>query len=268
MQVVTIDRDWSGLTVHRGNPRAVLHFAIRNPPLGVLNQQVREDLGSLLLGLTATPSVRCAVFGSGERSFCAGADLREFSMRFDRDIARQHVRNAHRMILALVESDTPVIAAIRGACMGGGLELAMGCAYRIAGRSASFAMPEVRRGAWPGTGGVPLLARQVGVSQARRLVFTGRTLDADEALRLGVVDEVVEDGDVDARAAALAAEIAAQPHSSIATMARLLDHEFRLHFRRHLELEAECFVQAYQMPAAREGAAAFFEKRAPDWRQD
>lgn len=259
---------WQALRVYRGEPAAVLHVAIDNPPLGVLNQQVRQELGSFFLQAREDTSVRCIVWGSGERSFCAGADLREYALRFDMAVARRHVDNAHRMILALVESDTPVIAAMRGPCMGGGLELALGCGYRMAARSATFALPEVRRGAWPGTGGIPLLERQLGPSQARRLLFTGEVLDAQAARQCGLVDEVVEDDALDARAAALAAEIAAQPRTSIQTMTRLLDRDFRATLRRHLQFEAECFVSAYQLPCAREGYTAFFEKRAPDWRQD
>jgi enoyl-CoA hydratase len=259
--------EWNALAVRHDRATAVLSVRIQNPPLSLLNQEVRRELGTLFLQLPATADVRCVVFGSGERSFCAGADLREYPMRFDAAVARAHVQNAHRMIQALVDSDTPVIAALRGPCMGGGLELALGCGYRIAARSATFALPEVRRGAWPGTGGTVLLARAAGPSMARRLLYTGETLSAERALALGVVDEVVEDEALDDRARELALQIASQPASSIRTMAGLLDGEFRARFREHLRFEAECFVHAYQQPAAREGYQAFFEKREPRWPQ-
>ena len=125
------------------------------------------------------------------------------------------------MILALLELDTPVIASLRGTCMGGGLELALGCGYRIAAASAKLALPEVKRGVWPGTGGAMLLARQIGPSAAKRLLYTGATLDAREALSLALVDEVVDDEILDPRAQQLAAEIAAQPASSIRTLTQL-----------------------------------------------
>jgi enoyl-CoA hydratase len=171
------------------------------------------------------------------------------------------------MILALVESDTPVIAALRGPCLGGGFELALGCGYRLAARSATFALPEVKRGAWPGTGGIALLERLVGPSRARRLLYTGETLTAQQALSMGVVDEVVEDESLDTAARELAIRFAQQPASSIRTMAQLLDGAFRPDFRAHLAREAESFVRAYQLPAAREGYQAFFEKREPRWPQ-
>lgn len=260
-----MNKDWAALQVQHDAVRGITRLQIDNPPLGLLNQVVRQELGTFFQQLRQEPGVRCVVFGSGGRSFCAGADLREYPMRFDPAVARAHVENAHRMILALVECDTPVVAELRGPCMGGGFELALGCSYRIAGRSASFALPEVRRGAWPGTGGTVLLQRLVRPSLAKRLLYTGETLGAEQALALGLLDEVVDDEALRGRCEALARSIADQPRSSIQTMAQLLDGEFRAGFRGQLRYEAECFVQAYQQPAAREGYSAFFEKREPRW---
>lgn len=257
--------DWTTLQVRHDVEHGLLHLQIQSPPLNLLTQTVRQELGTLLQEVQREASIRCVVWSSGARSFCAGADLREYPMRFDPAVARAHVENAQRMILALVESDTPIIAAVRGPCMGGGVELALGCSYRIAGRSATFALPEVKRGAWPGTGGMPLLQRLVGAAQAKRILYTGETLDAERALALGLIDEVVEDTALDIRAMELGVSIAGQPRSSIRTMGQLLDHQFRGDFRAHLQLEAECFIQAYQLPAAREGYQAFFEKREPRW---
>ncbi len=259
--------EWTALSVRDDAERAVRHVAIANPPLGVLNQVVRRELGAFFLQTQTDPGVRCVVFGSGPRSFCAGADLREYAQRFDPAVARMHVDNAHCMILALVELDVPTIASIRGACMGGGLELALACSYRIAARCATLALPEVTRGAWPGTGGSVLLSRQVRPALAKRLLFTGESLDAATACDMGLIVEVVDDDALDERALALATQIAAQPSTSIQTMSRLLDRDFRAQFRVHLQYEAECFVQAYQLPAAREGYEAFFEKRPPRWQR-
>lgn len=258
---------WNTLAVSADRAAAIVELRIQQPPLNLLNQEVRRELGTFFEAIPAVPQARCVVFGSGERSFCAGADLKEYPLRFDPAVARAHVDNAHRMIRALVECDTPVIAALRGPCMGGGFELALACGSRIAARSATFALPEVRRGAWPGTGGIALLARLVGPSQARRMLYTGRSLTAREALDAGLVDEVVDDDALDAAARDLAATFAQQPASSIRTMAQLLDGVFRAQFRTHLATEAESFVRAYQLPVAHEGYQAFFEKREPRWPQ-
>lgn len=258
---------WSALVVQDDPATAIRRVVVDNPPLGVLNQDVRRELGDVFLATQSDRAIRCLVFGSGPRSFCAGADLREFALRFDPLVARAHVENAHRMILALVELDVPTIASIHGACMGGGLELALGCTYRIAARSAKLALPEVNRGAWPGTGGCLLLSRQVRPALSKRLLYTGETLDASTACALGVIDEVVEDDALEARTQALALQWAGQPGSSIRTLTTLVDRDFRARFRSHLQYEAECFVQAYQTPAAREGYQAFFQKRPPQWPQ-
>lgn len=261
------ESSWSSIVVRDDPANAIRRVVIDNPPLGVLNQDVRRELGTVFLQTQSDLAIRCLVFGSGPRSFCAGADLREFAMRFDPLVARAHIQNAQRMILALVELDVPVIASIHGACMGGGLELALGCTYRIAARSARLALPEVNRGAWPGTGGCLLLSRQVRPALSKRLLYTGETLDAATACSMGVIDEVVDDEALEARTQAVALSWAAQPGSSIRRLTTLVDRDFRARFRSHLQFEAECFVQAYQTPAAREGYQAFFEKRAPRWEQ-
>lgn len=258
---------WNTLAVSVDPAAAIVEVRIEQPPLNLLNQEVRRELGTFFESIAAVPQARCVVFGSGARTFCAGADLKEYPLRFDPAVARAHVDNAHRMIRALVECDTPVLAALRGPCMGGGFELALGCGLRIAARSATFALPEVKRGAWPGTGGIALLARLVGPSRARRLLYTGRSLTAQEALDAGLVDEVVDDDALESAARDLATTFAQQPASSLRTMTQLLDGEFRSRFRAHLEIEAESFVRAYQLPAAREGYQAFFEKREPRWPQ-
>lgn len=247
---------------------AVARMVIDNPPLNVLTQSVRRRLGDLLLDFGARRDVRCVVFGSGSRAFCAGADLSEFAQRFDPLVAGQHADNAQRMILALIEIDIPVIAAVRGFCLGGGFELALGCSARIAAASAQFGLPEIDRGVWPGTGGTALLERLAGPAVAKRLVYGGGRLDAAQALALGLVDEVVDDAALEERALELAAFYAGKPGRSVRTVTQLVDHGFRAAFREHLRFERERFVEAYRTHDAREGNRAFFEKRVPDWRHE
>jgi enoyl-CoA hydratase len=245
---------------------AVTRVAIANPPLNVLTQAVRRELGIFLAGAQERRDLRCVIFGSGERAFSAGADLREFPLRFDAKVARTHGENAHRMMRALVELDIPVIASIRGFCMGGGLELALGCTFRLAARNALFALPEIDRGVWPGTGGIALLTRLIGPVAAKKMLYGGQRIDAEQALALGIVDEIVDNDVLDQRALELASLYASKPGQSVRTITSLADHEFRSAFRRHLEVELEAFVLAYQSRDAAEGNQAFFEKRAPLWR--
>jgi enoyl-CoA hydratase/carnithine racemase len=243
----------------------VCRVEIDNAPLNLLTQTVRRTLGDVFLQLEKDDDVRVVVFGSAQESFCAGADLKEFPLRFDPIVARAHGENAHRMVLALTSLRKPVIAALNGNCMGGGLELALGCGFRIASADAKFALPEIKRGVWPGTGGVFLLERLIGPSYARRLLLTGETLGGEEALKIGLVDAVVAPDALDARVMQFAAELADRPPSSVRSISDLLDHQFLQAFRAHLRYELELFVQAYQLPAAREGNLAFFEKRKARW---
>ncbi|WP_161539957.1 enoyl-CoA hydratase/isomerase family protein [Glaciimonas sp. PCH181] len=245
----------------------IFRVEIKRPPLNLLTQNVRRELGALFLQLEHDSQVRVVIFGSTETHFCAGADLKEFPLRFDPQVARVHGENAHRMIMALASLTKPTIAALAGNCMGGGLELALGCGFRIASSAAKFALPEIKRGVWPGTGGIFLLERLVGSSQARRLLLTGDMLDSGAAQKIGLLDQVVPPDLLERRVMEFARVLAAQPASSIRAISTLLDHRYLENFRVHLRYELELFVQAYQLPAAHEGNLAFFEKRAPRWQQ-
>lgn len=238
---------------------------IDNAPLNVLTQAVRRELGDAFLHFNSQRDTRCVVFASGTRAFCAGADLSEFPQRFDPVVARRHVENAHRMICAVAELDIPVIAAVRGSCLGGGLELALACSSRIAERSAQFALPEIDRGVWPGTGGIVLLERLVGPARAKRIAYGGERLSAEQARSMGLVDEVVNDGALESRALELASQYAGKAGASMRTITQLIDRDFRALFRDHLQFERERFVEVYQSDDAREGNRAFFEKRQPLW---
>jgi enoyl-CoA hydratase/carnithine racemase len=243
----------------------ICRIEIDNPPLNLLTQTVRRELGDVFARIAGDDGVRVVIFGSPHRSFCAGADLKEFPLRFDPAVARAHGENAQRMILALAGLQKPVIAALHGNCMGGGLEIALACGFRFAASDVRFALPEIRRGVWPGTGGIFLLERLVGPSRARRLLLTGDTLGSDDALKIGLVDEVAAPDALEERIMQFARELAARPPSSVRSISDLLDHQFIRAFAAHLQYELELFVKAYQLPAAREGNLAFFEKREPRW---
>lgn len=238
---------------------------IDNPPLNLLTQRVRRELGDAFIQLEKDDDVRVIIFGNAEHSLCAGADLKEFPLRFDPAVARAHAENAHRMILALASLRKPVIAMVHGNCMGGGLELALACGFRIASSTARFALPEIKRGVWPGTGGIFLLERLTGPSLARRFLLTGDAVDSKKAQDMGFVDEVVPQELLAEHVMQFARELANRPSTSVRTISTLLDREFVAAFRKYLDYELELFVQAYQLPAAREGNLAFFEKREPRW---
>lgn len=243
----------------------VCRVEIRRPPLNLLTQNVRRELGDVFSRLEHEDEVRAIVFGAPHANFCAGADLKEFPERFNPAVARAHGENAQRMILALQSLTKPVIAALHGNCMGGGLELALGCAFRLGCADVRLALPEIRRGVWPGTGGIFLLQRLVGPGKARRMLLDGTPVSSVQALEMGLLDEVAPADQLEERVMTLASTLAAQPLSSIRAISSLLDHQHLDAFRAHLRYEIELFVQTYQLPAAREGNLAFFEKRLPRW---
>jgi enoyl-CoA hydratase len=252
--------------VHCSVPKdGVSRVEIRRPPLNLLTQNVRRELGDVFTRLERDDQVRAIVFGTPHATFCAGADLKEFPERFDPAVARAHGENAQRMILALASLTKPVIAALHGNCMGGGLELALGCSFRLASTDVRLALPEIRHGVWPGTGGIFLLQRLLGPARARRMLLSGDPVDSRQALEMGLIDEVLPPELLEERAMDFARELAAQPLTSIRTISTLLDHQYLDDFRAHLRHELELFIQAYQLPAAREGNLAFLEKRAPRW---
>ncbi len=244
---------------------AVTVVAIDNPPLNLLTQDVRRSLADTMERLAADDSVRAVVLASGEKHFCAGADMSEFPARFDPQVARTHGLNGQRMVLSIVRCLKPVLAAIEGVCLGGGMEIALACDLRIASAAAKLGLPEIRRGVWPGTGGMYLLARLVGPARAKKLVMTGDIGSADSLRSIGAVDEVVAEGLALETALAQASALAAAPGKSVSTVKRLIDHEFLASFEAYLREELDAYVACYQTEDAREGNRAFFEKRDPEW---
>ena len=258
------DNDGSaGVSIARHDAVAVVR--IDNPPLNLLTQGVRRALGDFFSTIADDGAVRAVVLAPGGQHFCAGADMSEFPLRFDFEVARRHGENGHRMCLSLARCAVPVVAAIEGACLGGGLELALGCDFRVAAGSARLGLPEIRRGVWPGTGGMPLLARLVGDQRAKALVVGGDIMDARDARELGLVDRLAETGNAEEAALAWARELAGKPARPLQAAKRLLDQAFVARLEDHLGDELEAYVACYQTADAREGNRAFFEKREAVW---
>ncbi len=244
---------------------AVAVVAIDNPPLNLLTQDIRQSLADVFESLAADDSVRATILASGDRHFCAGADMSEFPARFDRQVARAHGLNGQRMVLSIIRCPKPVIAAIEGVCLGGGMEIALACDFRIASTGAKLGLPEIRRGVWPGTGGMYLLTRLVGPAAAKNIIMTGDIRTADSLRPTGVVDALTGDGEALEAAMDRASALVAAPGQSVLTVKRLIDREFLSSFEDYLREELEAYVACYQTEDAREGNRAFFEKRDPKW---
>jgi enoyl-CoA hydratase/carnithine racemase len=224
---------------------------------------VREDqaAGVVLLRLDRPPVNALNLQLLPDRAFAAGADIKEFS---DRRTARRLGRAFRAGFDGLAALPVPVLAAVNGFALGGGCELALACDLRVAGAAkARLGQPEIQLGLIPGAGGTQRLSRLVGPAVTKDLVWTGRQVDATEALRIGLVDRVVADAEVVPTALALAAELAAGPRLAIAAAKRVIDGGLPLDLAGGLDLEAGEFAAIFDTADAQEGTTAFVEKRPP-----
>jgi enoyl-CoA hydratase len=252
-----------------------LRFELR-PPLAVvtldrpkvlnaLNQQSFSELEQVFLEVRDSSEIRAVLLtGAGEKAFVAGADIREFSALSPREGERLSARG--QRIFSLIENcGKPVIACINGFALGGGCELALACTLRIASATAKLGQPEVKIGIIPGYGATQRLPRLVGKGAALKMILTGETVSAAEALRLGLVDEVVEPDRLMARGEEIAQTIAGMAPLAIRECIRAVNSGYDLPLASGLELEASLFGLVCSTSDMKEGAQAFLEKRAPRW---
>lgn len=243
---------------------AIATVTLDNPPLNILTAQVKEQVAQTFLALNADSDVRAVVLtGAGPRAFSAGANLKEFPDRIRLGNAYEVSKQGHRLSAAVRGCRCPVIAAIDGIAFGGGLELALFADFRIATARSTFALPEVQRGIFPGTSGSQLLPRLVGASQAKQLMMFGETIDAAEALRVGLLNRVVDDGTALQEASAWAHTLSERPAQALRSIKQLVDTGASAPLEWGLEFESQLFARAFTTTDAAEGAAAFLERREP-----
>ena len=243
----------------------VAHLELVNPPLNLVTRELTEQLREALARLAATDDVRAVVVsGSGERAFCAGSHIGEFEGLRGR-VAEGKLLLEKLVYRELARLPMPTIAAIEGDALGGGLELALCCDLRIASARARFGMPEVRLAVLPGSGGTQRLPRVVGPARAKELILTGRIIAAEEAERIGLVNEVVPAGEARLRADAVAEEIAARGPLAVREAKRLIDAALDVDLDAGLAAELDASERIFASEDMLEGAHAFFEKRDPHY---
>jgi enoyl-CoA hydratase len=229
-----------------------------------LNAMVREELVQVLDAMRTENAVRVVIFtGSGDRAFIAGADIAEFAQRSA--VEQRALMDGRRIFDEIAAYPKPTIAMVNGFAVGGGCELAMACDFRIAARSARFGQPEIRLGLIPGGGGTQRLPRLVGAGRALRMILTGDMIDADEAWRTGLVDELVDDGMLRERTMQLARTMAAQSPLAVRLAKAAVAAAWEAPLGAGLALERELFITAFGSDDGREGVAAFLEKRDADF---
>src|SRR5215469_16949231 len=233
--------------------------------LHALDAVMFDELERAFAELTADAGVRVILLtGSGERAFAAGADIRAL-VHTDATSGRAASERGQKVFLEIEGCGKPVIACVNGVALGGGCELALACTFRIASDRAKLGLPELKLGLVPGYGGTQRLPRLIGRSAALRLMLTGAAVDATEALRLGLVDEVVPASELMTRARSVAESIVAMAPLAISAVLQAVARGQSLPMEDAMKVEAEIFGELCATADKREGLAAFLEKRAAKW---
>jgi enoyl-CoA hydratase len=251
-------------TQHHGSVAAV---TIDNPPMNALGAALLDELEAELAALDGSDETRAIVLrGAGERAFVAGADIKEFpALREASSSEVGAARGLQRVGARMDAARTPFVAAIRGYCLGGGLELAMCCDIRVCADDAQLGQPEIKLGLIPGGGGTQRLPRLVGLGRAQLLNLTGDFVDAATAERWGLVEKVVPVDELMDSALAIAQSIAERSPHAVAVLRELARTTRDLPLEEGLRREAEAFRRCLASEDGLEGVTAFIEKRTPEF---
>jgi enoyl-CoA hydratase len=255
------------LTVSVERDGAVAVITIDRPEaMNALDVETLSSLRGVLLELRDDRSVRAIVLtGAGDRAFAAGADIKYMS-GLDPAGAKGWGELGHNVGHLLEACPDPTIAAVNGFALGGGCELALACDIRYASRTAKLGQPEINLGIIPGWGGTQRLARVCGLGVAKELVLTGRIVDAEEALRIGLVNAVYEPQELLERTLETARLIASKSPVALAAAKRSTNRALQGDHSSNLAREADEFGDLFQSEDAQEGLAAFVEKREPEFK--
>jgi enoyl-CoA hydratase/carnithine racemase len=246
--------------VERPGDGVVLVRINRPEARNALNMAVRRRLAEVFRDFADDKALRCVVLTGSEKTFAAGADIRDM---VDASAIEMYLRHNERLWGAIADCPVPVIAAISGYALGGGLELALNADIIIAGRGAKLGQPEVKVGIMPGAGGTQRLTRAVGKYHAMRLTLTGEAIGAEEAFAMGLVSKVVEDGAVLQEALAMARHIAGLPPVAVAQIKEVVIQGEDASLAAALMLERKALQLLFATADKKEGMQAFLEKRSP-----
>ena len=236
----------------------VATVTLDRPKLNALNRQMQNELRDEFLALGANEKVRAIVMTGNDRAFAAGADVKEMVNWTSADVIREGAE-LEASFSSIAQTRQPIIAAVTGYALGGGCELALCADLRIAGEGAQFGQPEILLGIIPGAGGTQRLARLIGSSRAKELILTGRTIGSAQALAIGLVNEVVSDDQVLARALTLATELATRPAVAAQAAKAVIDAGLDTDLASGLELERQAFAQLFATKDRATGMQSFIE---------
>ncbi|XVV11680.1 enoyl-CoA hydratase/isomerase family protein [Actinoplanes sp. CA-131856] len=235
---------------------------LNRPPMNALNTQLQEELRAAAHSATGDEGVKAVVVYGGEKVFAAGADITEFTKVGYQEMAVR-AEALSSAFDAVARIPKPVVAAITGYALGGGCELALACDWRVVADDAKLGQPEIKLGIIPGAGGTQRLARLIGPARAKDLIFSGRMVDAEEALRIGLADRVAPAGDVYRTAVELVRPYVSGPSLALRAAKLAVDGGLNLDLASGLALESQLFAGLFATDDRVEGTTAFVEKRKP-----
>jgi enoyl-CoA hydratase/carnithine racemase len=241
----------------------VATVALNSPPANVLSRMALFELNQAFGDLETNQAARAVLLTGTGRFFCAGADIKELALV---NSARQGIALAQegQALLNRIERlDIPVVAALNGTCLGGGLELAMACHIRLAAAGIMLGLPETKLGLIPGFGGTQRLARIIGPARAAELILSGEMMSAEQAFTWGLVNRVVPESQLMAGARALAVSFTDTSRPAIQAALRAIRSSLDSPMAEGLSREAELFGELCESPEKKEGIQAFLEKRPP-----
>jgi 2-(1,2-epoxy-1,2-dihydrophenyl)acetyl-CoA isomerase len=257
--------EYANITLERAD--GVGRLTLNRPDaLNALDRATGEEILDALEELRDDESVRAVVLTGAGRAFSAGGDIKEMARagaELPEAFFEELLATLNRSILALAEMPKPVLAAVNGVAAGLGFNLALAADVRVAARGAEFTQAFLRLGLVPDGGGTFFLPRLVGWARATELVLTARTVSSEEALRLGIVNEVVDDSEFASTVDAWARRLAAAPTAAVGRVKQLLAHSLTADLKSQLRFEREMQMASGRTADFREGVAAFLEKRAP-----
>ena len=238
---------------------------IDHAPVNALSTPVMNELASTIDALAADDNVKAIVLTGNGMAFVAGADINEIAAIQDPGSAKALVSGGQSVFTKLENLKKPVIAAINGVALGGGLELALACHIRVASDRAKLGLVEINLGIMPGFGGTVRLPRVVGWAKATELMLTADTITAQEAFRIGLVNKVVPESDTVKQALGMAKKISGFGAKAIGAILTSLNDGRELSVQEHLDRESELFAGLTETADMREGVSAFKEKRRPNF---
>jgi enoyl-CoA hydratase len=235
--------------------------------LNAMNKVVVAELKKAMEDCVENDNVGVIVItGAGEKAFIAGADIKSMQKMSGRE-ALEFSREGQEMTMVIENSPKPVIAAINGFALGGGCEIALACDMRIASENAKFSQPEVTLGIIPGWGGTQRLPRLIGKGRAIEMISSGEMIDAEEALRIGLVNHVVQQPELLEKVYTLAKSILKNGPAAVGAALKCIHQGFDKHLENGLDIELNVFADLFETDEQREGTTAFVEKRKPNFRK-